>query len=395
MRQKFTETEIRKMYEEEYIKKNLSMKKVGEKYNMSEGQVAYYFKKFNLKTKDLSAAHRKYTLDESYFEKIDREDKAYWLGFLYADGNVYIGEKNRKQYVITLSLKNTDREHVVEFRKAIQSKAKIKNSDHGMVTLAITSKKMAMDLIKLGCVPNKTFKITFPSEEIVPRYLQRHFIRGVFDGDGCISFIKGNDDARYHVDFQILGTEHLLNETKRILLREQAVFKEPKITKIKGIYKLRLTGVYNAIKIMSYLYDDATVFLQRKKDIFKKISNIKINNSHLKRKINNDEKICAVCGDSNCDKYLICHVPGEYYEKILCGRHYNQIKNYGMITNPKKYRKIKCVNNGMIFHTATEAAKWCGLSNSSVICLYLQGKYSYAGRDPVSGEKLQWEEYYE
>ena len=33
-------------------------------------------------------ASKKYFYDDNYFEKIDSEDKAYYLGFLYADGYV-------------------------------------------------------------------------------------------------------------------------------------------------------------------------------------------------------------------------------------------------------------------------------------------------------------------
>lgn len=370
------------------------MKNVGKRYGLSENGIAYYFKKYGLKSKDASIAHRKYVLNQSYFETIDSEEKAYWLGFLYADGNVYVN-KEQKQNVVTLSLKNTDKEHVNKFRSAIQSDAIIRDCDHGMVTLKITSEKMTSDLIRIGCVPNKTFKVTFPSEEVIPKHLQRHFIRGIFDGDGCISLIKERNRDIHHIDFQILGTENLVNNIGKIFLREQVILKEPKITKIKNIYKIRLSGVYNALSIMDYLYKDSTVYMQRKLDIFERIKNIKTNNNHFQRKISNNEKKCAVCGDLNCNKYLICHVPGEYYDKILCSRHYNQMIKYGIITNSQKYRKYKCLNNGMIFNTATEAARWCGLKTSSGIYNCVKGIHSYSGKDPVTGEKLKWEEYYE
>ena len=371
------------------------MRSIGETYRLSENGIAYWFKKYGLKSKDASISHKKYKLNESYFETIDTEEKAYWLGFLYADGNVFVNNDGYKQAVVTLGLKNTDREHVNKFREAIQSNAVIRDSDHGMAILRVTSKKMTDDLIKLGCVPNKTFKITFPSEKQVPKHLQRHFIRGVFDGDGCISLVKENNKNAYHIDFQILGTENLVNNIGKILLNEQVVSKELKITKIKSIYKIRLTGVCNALKVMDYLYNGSTIYLQRKLDIFKAINNIEINNNHLQSKINYSERECYVCGDINCDRYLICHIPGEYYGKILCGRHYNQIHKYGTITNSKKYKKYKCLNNGMIFNTATEAAKWCGLNSPNSIYNCVNGKYKYAGKNPITGEKLQWEEYYE
>ena len=368
------------------------MKEVGKIYGVSENVIRYQFKKYNLKSKDPTICHRKYTINENYFEKIDTEEKAYWLGFLYADGNVYI-DKNHRFHRVNLSLKNTDKEHVNRFRKAVQSNGIIRDADHGMVSFSIANKKMAYDLIKLGCMPNKTFKITFPNEEIIPKHLQRHFIRGVFDGDGCVSFTR--EENRYHIDFQILGTEDLLNNIGKILFQERVVLEEPKIIKIKSIYKIRFTGVHKAKQIMDYLYKDSTIYLQRKFDIFEKIRNIETNVYHFRKNINNNDKKCAVCGDIDCKKYLRCHIPGEYYEKILCSRHYNQMYKYGRITNPKKYKKYKCLNNDMIFDTATQAAKWCKLKDPSGIYNCVNGIYNYAGRDPITGEELQWEEYYE
>ena len=47
------------------------------------------------------------------------------MGFLYADGNVYLGNENLHQYSVTLSLKSSDEDHIKKFRDALESDVKI------------------------------------------------------------------------------------------------------------------------------------------------------------------------------------------------------------------------------------------------------------------------------
>lgn len=131
---------------------------------------------------------RIFELDENFFNKINTNEKAYFLGLFYADGNVMSSIDNYTYYM-KLSLNSID-EHIIEsFRKALKTekpiyKSNIKNTQ--MSTISISSKLMGPDLINLGCMPNKAKLLKYPTEEQVPDEFMVDFIRGYFDGDGCV-----------------------------------------------------------------------------------------------------------------------------------------------------------------------------------------------------------------
>ena len=137
---------------------------------------------------------RKYTIDEKYFEKVNREDKAYFLGLIITDGNV---DTKRKRFRMALSLHDKDKYILETFKKYLKTdrpllkhlskdryygKTKIIASLRWSLSIAVV--KMVKDLLKLGIYRNKTKTIGFPTNKVVPHKLMRHFIRGVFDGDG-------------------------------------------------------------------------------------------------------------------------------------------------------------------------------------------------------------------
>lgn len=139
------------------------------------------------------ALHREYKLNESFFERIDTEAKAYWLGFLTAD--VY-----SHGYAVALRLQRRDEPHLIKFRSALLSdhpiyrfkahtskKPAVKGGPliHGGPSseLYIGSLKMVGDLKKLGLGIKKTRSVK-PTK--IPCDLLRHYWRGIIDGDGCI-----------------------------------------------------------------------------------------------------------------------------------------------------------------------------------------------------------------
>lgn len=56
-------------------------------------------------------------------------------------------------------------------------------------------------------------------------------------------------------------------------------------------------------------------------------------------------------------------------------------------------KRVLCVNTGEIFDCMMDAARWCGLTNSSSIGQVCNktGKQKTAGKHPVTNEKLMWE----
>ena len=108
----------------------------------------------------------KYTCDDNYFKEINTEEKAYWLGFLYADG--YINNKRKQgNYKVGIAISESDKAHLEKFKNAIHYTGHIKtyppssseNSYKGAkdyCRILITSPIMAEDLINKGCFVNKT-----------------------------------------------------------------------------------------------------------------------------------------------------------------------------------------------------------------------------------------------
>lgn len=239
----------------------LSCQKIASQLNVSESFINKKLKELNI-TKRSNSIYRRRLWNENFFNKIDTEEKAYWLGFLYADGCVH--DKPNGQKLITLVVK--DKEVVEKFIKAIDGTFTVKKySDNYGVYL--TSKIMFNDLCKFGCVPRKSLILTFP---IINKELIHHFIRGYFDGDGTV-FISNKQNKNKtstvykSIGIGICGTFGLLN-----ILAQHAPINFPKKDKRKegDIWYSSTSGSKKALAFYNYLYKDATVWLDRKKNKF-------------------------------------------------------------------------------------------------------------------------------
>jgi len=251
----------------------LSMRKVAEQLHICSGTVKNVLDYYGIEKRAQhlpghskgTSKNRKHIFDLNYFETIDSEHKAYWLGFLYADGCVH--EKG----VLTLALQKQDKEHIKKFKNSIGAHTVnlYYSTKTKSYTLNICSVKIVNDLIKLGCIPNKSLVLKFPSFEQVPKYLISHFMRGYFDGDGCIYASERN---RHLQTFSVLGTPEFLDEYEKILLEGICRDNSNKRTSrnewnIKT-EQINYSGRLQINKIFQFLYKDATVFLERKYNKF-------------------------------------------------------------------------------------------------------------------------------
>lgn len=197
--------------------------------------------------------------DESFFESINTEEKAYWLGFFMADGCVNI-KANRLQ----LGLAET--EPLEKFKKAIKSNQEIKTytrkDGHISYRFDITSKKMCNDLIKHGCIPNKTHILKFPD---IKSELIHHLIRGYFDGDGCIYFRKPKGNYVSPV-ISIVGNINFLEGLRKNLKMDEykMALKIRHPERNNNIRYFVLSGKKACKKFFKIVYNDATVYLKRK-----------------------------------------------------------------------------------------------------------------------------------
>lgn len=220
--------------------------------------------------------NKKYSFNEKYFEVIDNEQKAYWLGFLYADGYVY-NDCKRGKYNVTITLKNTDKILLEQFKQDLNSNHPIKdieitsrdNPSHAC-SLYIGNKKIVQDLIKLGCFQNKSKILKPPTLQQVPLEYIPHFIRGYFDGDGSV-FISNEKHWRHGtitevIHYRFVGTPEMMEWIKnQINLKGHLGEAHNHQSYTKELcYKRRK----KLVPFFTYLYKDATRYLKRKKDIF-------------------------------------------------------------------------------------------------------------------------------
>lgn len=203
---------------------------------------------------------RKYKLVENFFEIIDSEEKAYFLGFLFADG--YVNEKNN---VVDITIHHKDKEILDALVESIYPEGRpLMVVKREYVRLVINSSKFVADLVKHGCVQAKTFVLKFPH---IPEIFQRDFIRGYFDGDGSICV--GRDDT---LNLSIVGTIDFLDDVKRILVNKctlnNTTYDDRHPERNNNIRALRFGGNILVNRIYHYLYDGSTIYLIRKRKIF-------------------------------------------------------------------------------------------------------------------------------
>lgn len=247
-----------------------SLTELANEYNLyGPWQIQKWMKKRGLNYK--SGKGRKRFFNEQYFKNIDTEEKAYWLGFLYADGSVNTSDKTcTKPNRLTINLSSKDRIILEKFAKSIESNLEIEDyipngqtySQNPMSRLCVNSTEFCSYLIEHGCIPNKTFILKMPQ---LSNDLMRHFIRGFFDGDGCFESGK---------HFMITKTESILNDMNNIISAILNI-EHGKIYYYKNkdsrICDLKFFKQDSVKKIYHWLYDDSTIYLERKKDKFKLI----------------------------------------------------------------------------------------------------------------------------
>lgn len=216
----------------------------------------------------------KYNYNKDYFSIIDTEEKAYWLGFLYADGCItrYYKNEELRSMSLELTLCEKDKGHLEKFAKSLNSNVpiqekitKIKDKQYKSYRLVINCTKLCYDLISLGCTPQKTHTIKLPTHDIIPKNLMRDFLRGFFDGDGSISITKMNNKP--HIVTTFSGIFDMLTNISDYLISEKVLRVAPKIHKDKRhekTYNMYFYGSDSNKDFLDYLYKDSNIYLNRK-----------------------------------------------------------------------------------------------------------------------------------
>ena len=202
---------------------------------------------------------RKYTLNENYFEKIDTEEKAYWLGFILADG--YIGLRNGKESALEIVLAKKDLDHLHKFKNAIGYGGPvylIKNDS--MCRLNVYGLTFVGHIVDKGIGTKKSLisKPIFFEEDS----LQKAFWRGCFDGDGTVFWAHSKIRAS-RLSLGIIGTKDIC-EAFSIYVKKHCPTQSNNLEKRPGCYRWLMTGNKYCKIFLEHLYKDASIFLDRK-----------------------------------------------------------------------------------------------------------------------------------
>lgn len=260
---------ISDFYKEKYKEKDLIAIQLIKEKEYSCTKAA---KELGLDQQSLSSRLKKYygitflpdgkkEIDSNFFNKIDSEEKAYWLGFFFADG--YIDKDTGFELVLC----EKDYNHIKKFKSALKSKHKIglkniklDNKNFKAYRLNIKDKNIHDKLIEYGCVNNKSLVVEFPNINIFKKKkLIKDFIRGYFDGNGSISI-----DKRGFSRADITSGSYNFVETLSLLLNDLDI--ETYIyhsDNRENVYTLKFPRD-NKDKFLKYIYEKSTIYLDRK-----------------------------------------------------------------------------------------------------------------------------------
>jgi hypothetical protein len=249
-----------------------NLKKVAESFGVSLRPIKRILKKNNI-----VLTNRRYEVNHDYFENIDTQEKAYWLGFLFADGCV---RKTKSGSQLVLKLSTKDENHIKLFKKNVDSQHKVTYHKNYTISkkgtqsfsnnciIRINSNKLVEDLIKQGCIPRKTFTIDKP---IIDEKFYKDFIRGYYDGDGNFFY---SEKTKMSVVTIVCASENFRNFLIEI------ISKIPNIGKIhedKKKYTIKIVNIVGIISFLDYVYQNSEIHLDRKKEYYEKYREYRTN----------------------------------------------------------------------------------------------------------------------
>jgi hypothetical protein len=258
------EESIKKIIE---LSKTVSQNKIAKMFNKTQGNISILLKKNNIICDNTNINLGKLSINIDYFKEINSNDKAYWLGYICADG--YITNNSAR-----LSLISKDLEVIEGFKNAIKSEhtiSKINSFDkrtkktYTSYSIIIGNRLFVRNLVNLGITNMKSDILEFP--KIEEKYYS-YFIAGLFDGDGSVSFYGKNKNF---LRMNLISTNEILTYIKKYLEKINININSlEKISKNKNnVFKIYLYK--DTYKFLNYIYNDNNFeyYLKRKYDIYK------------------------------------------------------------------------------------------------------------------------------
>lgn len=277
-----------------YINKNMTQTQIKTMFSIKDDKVLHrWFAESGIERRKERGV---YKFNRHFFDKIDTEEKAYWLGFIWCDG--YVCKRKRKggvTYEFKLDLAVRDKEHVEKFKNALESDHPVntyknkttfdkENEETEVARLYLANKHFAKSLYeKYGLVANRSDADKLIKS--IPDNLIKHFIRGVLDADGGISNYHVKEE-RLTKPTRKMAVRFYTYENLLVFIREYFIniglsnfkqqFRKRHEDRDGFATELSYTGNQQVPIILDYLYDEAHVYLQRKFDVYKTIKNNQI-----------------------------------------------------------------------------------------------------------------------
>lgn len=217
---------------------------------------------------------RKYYVNDEIFNRIDTEEKAYWLGFICADGHV-------SDTSLVVEINGKDILHLEKMKKFLQSEHVIRNTRKNCVILSIGSGKLVQSLRKLGLQGNKTKNLKTPK---IDESLLRHFYRGAFDGDGWITSRQSKNTKSEFCSSGLTtweigmssGSTEFIHEFHNWICRQvgkKCGYLADRNKKNQQVWQLTIGGNKLFSTIVDIFYKDVSVYLERKHERYKEAKN--------------------------------------------------------------------------------------------------------------------------
>jgi hypothetical protein len=195
-----------------------------------------------------------------YFSCINSVEKAYWLGYLYGDGGIELGNR--------ISLTSIDYNHLINYKNSLSSNLVIKKrttkssklvkEEHISYRINFRDKYMCSDLSNKGIIPNKTYdQKNLP---YIPKHYIKDYIRGIIDSDGSMCLTYKKERNRTYIIISITNTNiELLEYIKNYFGKGSIISKDNNLAKQLNIYFV------NNIEPLKEIYYSSCLCLRRKK----------------------------------------------------------------------------------------------------------------------------------
>ena len=208
--------------------------------------------------------------DDDYFNEINNSFKAYWLGFIFADGCI------DKYDRLHINLAKYDKSHLEKFLIQLNSNIEIrdrKNNIGEYVNLSIKNSNIVKSLYSLGVNYNKTYDSKMP--KIEEKYISDWF-RGYFDGDGSIGMYK-DKTMKYgfipKANIAVLSDD-MTNFISSILKNKNIKHSINKDKK-SNLNHINIRSINSVIKMFEFIYNNSNIDnrLERKYNKFYDVYN--------------------------------------------------------------------------------------------------------------------------